>query len=311
MKQFLSVNDVQDVGKLVERAISMKDAPFLTVGKNKTLGLVFFNPSLRTRMSTQRAATNLGMNVIVLNIGDEGWKLEIEDGSIMDSGSQEHVKDAARVMGLYCDILGIRSFARLENREDDYQERIIHAFAKYAGVPVISLESATLHPLQSLADIITIQESGLVQPKVVVTWANHPRKLPQAVINSFFQWIKKTDARVTLTYPQGYALKDEFVNGITITHDQEEALAGADFVYVKNWSSYENYGECPEVKGSWILSKEKMRKTNNGKMMHCLPIRRNVIATDEVIDHSLVYKQAENRLCAAQSVLESILEGLG
>lgn len=311
MKQFLSVNDVQDVGKLVERAISMKDAPFLTVGKNKTLGLVFFNPSLRTRMSTQRAATNLGMNVIVLNIGDEGWKLEIEDGSIMDSGSQEHVKDAARVMGLYCDILGIRSFARLENREDDYQERIIHAFAKYAGVPVISLESATLHPLQSLADIITIQESGLVQPKVVVTWANHPRKLPQAVINSFLQWIKKTDARVTLTYPQGYALKDEFVNGITITHDQEEALAGADFVYVKNWSSYENYGECPEVKGSWILSKEKMRKTNNGKMMHCLPIRRNVIATDEVIDHSLVYKQAENRLCAAQSVLESILEGLG
>ncbi len=309
MKQFLSVNDVEDFDGLISKAIALKKAPLKSQGKDKTLGLIFFNPSLRTRLSTQRAATNLGMNVIVMNIGEEGWKLELEDGAMMDSGAQEHIKDAAKVMGLYCDILGVRSFAGLENRDEDYQERVLNAFVKHAGVPVSSLESATLHPLQSLADIITIQEAGIIRPCVVVSWANHPRRLPQAVVNSFLQWVKKTDAKITLTHPVGYGLKNEFINGINITHNQEEALEDADFVYVKNWSSYENYGECPQVKESWTLTEEKMSKTNNGKIMHCLPIRRNVIATDKVVDDSLVYRQAENRLWAAQAVLESILEG--
>ncbi len=295
---------------MVNKALAFKTNPVKNTGKNKTLGLIFFNPSLRTRLSTQRAAINLEMNVMVMNIGNEGWQLELEDGTIMNSGAQEHIKDAARVMGLYCDILGVRSFAGLENRDEDYKERILNAFVKYASVPVISLESATLHPLQSLADIITIQESGIIRPKVVVSWVNHPRKLPQAVVNSFLQWIAKTNAQLTLTHPRGYGLAGEFTNGIEIIHNQEEALEGADFVYVKNWSSYENYGECPGVEGSWMITKDKMSKTNNGKMMHCLPIRRNVIATDEVIDDSLVYRQAENRLWAAQSVLDTILEGI-
>jgi len=308
MNHFISVNDVADVRELVQDALGQKKHPFSQSGKNKTLGLVFFNPSLRTRMSTQKAAMNLGMNMMVMNIGEEGWKLELKDGSVMDSGSQEHIKDAVRVMSLYCDVLGIRSFANLKNREEDYREPILSAFRKYSGVPVMSLESATLHPLQSLADIITIREAGIRKPKIAVTWANHPKPLSQAVVNSFLQWVRHIDADVRLAFPEGYALKNEFMEGITVTHEQEQALENADFVYTKNWSSYEQYGLIPRVKTSWTITREKMDLTSGGRFMHCLPVRRNVIASDEVIDNSWVYRQAENRVWAAQVVLKKLLE---
>lgn len=311
MEQFISVNDVADVQGLVYDAMALKKNPFSQSGKNKTLGLVFFNPSLRTRMSTQKAAMNLGMNVMVMNIGDEGWKLELEDGAVMDSGSQEHIKDAVKVMSLYCDILGVRSFATLRNREDDYSEPILSAFRKYSGVPVFSMESATLHPLQSLADLITICEARIRKPKIAVTWANHPRSLSQAVANSFLQWVRHIDADVTLAYPEGYALKNEFMDGITVTNVQEEALEKADFVYTKNWSSYQHYGLIPEVKKSWTITQEKMGLTASGRFMHCLPVRRNVIADDEVIDHSWVYRQAGNRVWAAQVVLKNLIKRAG
>ncbi len=307
MNHFISVNDVADVQELVQDALGQKKHPFSQSGKNKTLGLVFFNPSLRTRMSTQKAAMNLGMNVMVMNIGDEGWKLEMEDGVVMDSESQEHIKDAVRVMSIYCDVLGVRSFANLKNRKEDYREPILSAFRKYSGVPVMSLESATLHPLQSLADIITIREAGIRKPKIAVTWANHPKPLSQAVVNSFLQWVRHIDADVTLAFPEGYALKNEFMEGVTVTHEQEQALENADFVYTKNWSSYEQYGLIPQVKTSWTITREKMDLTTGGRFMHCLPVRRNVIASDEVIDNSWVYRQAENRVWAAQVVLKNLL----
>ncbi len=307
MNHFISVNDVADVQELVQDALGQKKHPFSQSGKNKTLGLVFFNPSLRTRMSTQKAAMNLGMNVMVMNIGDEGWKLEMEDGVVMDSESQEHIKDAVRVMSIYCDVLGVRSFANLKNRKEDYREPILSAFRKYSGVPVMSLESATLHPLQSLADIITIREAGIRKRKIAVTWANHPKPLSQAVVNSFLQWVRHIDADVMLAFPEGYALKNEFMEGVTVTHEQEQALENADFVYTKNWSSYEQYGLIPQVKTSWTITREKMDLTLGGRFMHCLPVRRNVIASDEVIDNSWVYRQAENRVWAAQVVLKNLL----
>jgi N-succinyl-L-ornithine transcarbamylase len=309
MKQFLSVKDTDNVHLLVEHALRCKYGTASDIGKGKTLGLVFMNPSLRTRMSSQRAAQNIGMNVIVLNVNEDGWKIEWEDGAVMNEGSQEHIKDAAKVMGSYCDILGVRSFATLTDRERDYDETVMQAFVDHAGVPIISLESATRHPLQPLADLTTISESGIKKPKVVVSWANHPRTLPQAVTNSFLEWISKTEANVVLTHPKGYELSEEFTNGIVVTNNQMEALQDADFVYTKNWSSYQNYGETPEVKDDWMITSEKMASTNSGKFMHCLPIRRNVIASDEVIDHSLVYEQAENRIYAAQAVLIEILKG--
>ncbi len=307
MKQFLSVNDVPYVQELVELAIACKRSPQEKIGNGLTMGLIFFNPSLRTRMSTQKAAQNLGMEVIVLNISDDGWQIEIDEGTVMDGGAQEHIKDAARVMGGYCDILGVRTFAGLKDRESDYDERILNAFVKYAGIPIVSLESATLHPLQSLTDLMTIKETGIIKPKVVVTWANHPRTLPQAVTNSFLQWIKTTDAEVILTHPEGYELMEEFTNGIEINHNQNDALEGADFVYTKNWSSYNSYGQTPKVSENWMITEDKMARTNDGRFMHCLPIRRNVIATDAVIDKSIVYRQAENRVWSAQAVLASII----
>ena len=309
MKNFTSVSDISNVTDLVDKAIELKKDPVdLAVGKGKTLGLLFFNPSLRTRLSSQKAAYNLGMNVITLNINEEGWKIEFEDGAIMDQGSQEHIKDAVRVISQYCDILGVRTFANLKNREEDYQEKILSRFVAHATIPVISLESATLHPLQSLADLLTIKEQGITRPKVAVTWAPHPKSLPQAVVNSFLEWIAKTDAEVVLTHPRGYELNEKFTTGVTVNYNQEEALAGADFVYAKNWSAYEAYGEKISEDPAWTITKEKMSLTNNGRFMHCLPIRRNVVATDEVIDDSLVIQQAENRTYAAQIVLKTLLK---
>ena len=279
-------------------------------GKNKTLGLIFFNPSLRTRMSTTKAAYNLGMNVIVLNVNGDAWDIEFEDGTVMDGASQEHIKDAVKVMTGYCDILGVRTFAELKDRDKDYSEPVLNAFLRYSEIPIISLESATLHPLQSLADAVTIREKNIEKPKVVLSWAPHPKALPQAVANSFLQWMSYADADITLTHPEGYELSEMYTRDINVTNNQQEAMEGADFVYVKNWSSYSLYGQMPAVKGNWTITTDKMKRTNNGQFMHCLPIRRNVVAEDEVIDRSLIYEQAKNREFSAQAVLRKLLEGI-
>ena len=311
MKKFTSVSDVTNVMELVKEGLDCKSEPFPGgIGNNKTLGLVFFNPSLRTLLSSQKAAKDLGMNVIVMTVGKDGWNLEFEDGAVMNGDSQEHIKDAIRVISGYVDILGVRSFASLNEREKDYNDEILGLFERYSSAPIISLESATRHPLQSLADMITIVEQKIIKPKIAVSWAPHPKALPQAVTNSFLEWVKHIDAEVILAHPEGYNLSEEFTDGIRITNSQSEALDGADFVYSKAWSSYENYGQCPPVKEDWTIDEKKMDTTNNGLFMHCLPIRRNVVATDAVIDNSLVYKQAKNREYAAQVVLKNIIKGL-
>jgi len=311
MKNFISVNDVLNVDELVKSGLSIKKSPYSNrLGENKTLGLLFFNPSLRTRMSTQKAAFNLGMNVVTLNVDKDSWKLEFEDGAIMNEGSQEHVKDAIGTLSQYCDIIGVRTFSGLINKEDDYSEKIINKVIKHATVPVLSLESATLHPLQSLADLMTIKETEIKRPKITVSWAPHPRPLPQAVANSFLEWVQKIDSDLTLTYPKGFELHPDFTQGIKSTNDQNKALDGADVVYVKNWSSYTDYGKAHSDLDNWMITNEKMALTNQAKMMHCLPIRRNVVATDEVIDQSLVLEQANNRTFAAQAVLTEILNNL-
>lgn len=312
MKQFVSVNDVENVDALVRDAIALKNSPMLNVGVGKTLGLLFFNPSLRTRLSTQKAAMNIGMSVMVMNVGADGWKIEFEDGTVMDGDHQEHIKDTVKVVSGYCDILGVRTFASLKDRQKDYQEEVLSQFLKYSSCPIVSLESATLHPLQSLADLITIRESGIQKPKVAVSWAPHPKALPQAVTNSFMEWMLKTDAQLTLTHPEGYELNQQFTKGVQIEYDQNKALEGADFVYVKNWSSYNHYGQILSTDMGWTITEDKMKLTNEGRLMHCLPIRRNVIATDEVLDeHSLIYEQAKNREYSAQIVLQKILAGHG
>jgi len=309
MKHFTSVHDVEYPQSLVQQTLEVKaNARRSEIGRNKTLALIFFNPSLRTRLSTQKAATNLGMDVIVMNISKDGWNIEFEDGSVMDGSTQEHIKDAVQVISGYCDIMGVRTFPNLKDLQEDYQEKVLKKFVEHANVPVISLESATLHPLQSLTDLATIAESKIQKPNVVLSWAPHPKALPQAVPNSFLQWITKTDADVTLTHPKGYELCEDFTGGVAITNDQQEALAGADFVYTKSWSSYSQYGQTPSVEDDWTVSQQKMNLTNNGQFMHCLPIRRNVVATDEVIDQSLVFEQAKNREFAAQAVLQKLLE---
>ncbi|MFY0652880.1 MAG: acetylornithine carbamoyltransferase [Cyclobacteriaceae bacterium] len=311
MKKFISAKDAGDINALVDEAIELKKTVYTPeVGRGKTIGLVFLNPSLRTRLSTHRAALNLGMDVMVMNLNNDGWNIEFQDGAVMDGSSQEHIKDAVKVMSQYCDILGVRSFPGLKNRDEDYRENIMSDFVKYSDVPVVSLESATLHPLQSLTDMITIKEFGIQRPKIAVTWAPHPRVLPQAVTNSFLQWVKHTDAEVVLTHPIGYELKEEFSEGVAYTSNQKEAFEGAEFVYAKNWSSYSHYGEKPDVSEDWTVREELMDLTNNGKFMHCLPIRRNVVATDGVIDNSIVYQQAKNREIGAQVVLKRILENL-
>lgn len=317
MKKFISVNDVSDINALVTKALIYKDDPNedYTLGSGKKLGLLFLNPSLRTRISTQVAALNLGLDTIVFNVDKEGWALEFEDGAVMNGSTVEHIKDAAPVLGSYFDILCIRTFPLLKNREEDYEEKIINQFIKYSGVPVISLESATLHPLQSLTDIITIQENVNLlnikkRPKIVLTWAPHIKPLPQCVANSFSQWINAWgEADFTITHPEGYALSEEYTTGARILSNQEEALKNADFIYVKNWSSYTDYGEMPEVKEDWMLSKEKLVNSNHARIMHCLPVRRNVELSEELLDghNSLVTQQAGNRVWAAQAVLAEML----
>jgi len=313
MRYFTSVNDVEDIPALVADAIELKKNPwsYSHLGKNKTLGLIFLNPSLRTRLSTQRAGQMLGMNTMVMNFDKEGWTLETRHGVIMNGDAAEHVREAAAVMGQYVDIIGIRSFPKLKNREEDYSDQIIEQFKKYSGVPVISLESATLHPCQSLADLMTIEElKTKARPKVVLTWAPHIKNLPQAVPNSFAEWMNKADVDFVITHPPGYELAPQFAGAASMTYNQKEAFEGADFIYAKNWSSYTHYGQILSQDPSWMVDKEKMDLTNNAKFMHCLPVRRNLIVSDEVIDSpaSVVIQQAGNRLWSAQAVLKKILE---
>lgn len=316
MKHFLSVNEVTNLDQLVCNAFAYKANPFKdsTLGKNKRLGMLFLNPSMRTRISTQIAAKNLGIDAIVFNVGQDGWSLEFEDEAIMSGSTVEHVKDAAPVLGKYFDILGIRTFPSLQNKTDDYSELYIQQFIKYSGVPILSLESATVHPLQSLTDIITIKETFKEKrkPKIVLTWAPHVKALPQCVGNSFSQWVNAwAEADFVITHPEDYELDKKFTKGAIITHNQDEALKDADFVYVKNWSTYEDYGKiyCNDPK--WMLTNKKLSVTNNAKVMHCLPVRRNVELSDEVLDstNSIVTQQAGNRVWAAQAVLAELLKG--
>lgn len=317
MKNFISVKDAGSISSLVEQAITYKANPLKdkSLGINKRIGLLFLNPSMRTRLSTQIAAQNLGMEAIVFNVGQDGWMLEFEDEAIMSGNTVEHVKDAAPILGKYFDVLGIRTFPSLKNKADDYSELFIRQFIKYAGIPVVSLESATLHPLQSLTDIITISESFKEKrkPKIVLTWAPHVKALPQCVANSFSQWVNAWgESEFTITHPEDYELDDAFTKGATIMHNQDEALKDADFVYVKNWSTYTDYGRiyCNDPK--WMLSNKKLQLTNNAKVMHCLPVRRNVELSDEILDgeSSIVTQQATNRVWAAQVVLSKLLKNV-
>jgi len=315
MKHFLSVNEVINLSQLVDNALAYKANPFkdAALGNNKRLGMLFLNPSMRTRISTQIAAKNLGMDAIVFNVGQDGWTLEFEDEAIMSGTTVEHVKEAAPVLGNYFDILGVRTFPSLKNKEDDYSELYINQFIKYSGVPLLSLESATLHPLQSLTDIITIQETFKEKrkPKIVLTWAPHVKALPQCVANSFSQWVNAWGgADFVITHPEDYELDSKFTKGATITHNQDEALKDADYVYVKNWSTYTDYGKIYCNDPEWMLTNEKLALTNKAKVMHCLPVRRNVELSDEILDgpNSIVTQQAGNRVWAAQAVLAELLK---
>lgn len=319
MKQFISAHDVQNIPALIRKALDYKANPWKdeTLGKHKRIGCLFLNPSMRTRLSTQVAAQQLGMETVIFNVGNEGWSLEFEEGAIMNGTTVEHVKDAAPIMGNYFDILAIRTFPGLKDREADYGEHIIKQFIKYAGIPVLSLESATLHPLQSLTDLVTITESWqatnkpMAKPKVVLTWAPHVKALPQCVANSFAQWVNAWgEADFVITHPKGYELADEFTQGATIEYDQEKALKDADFVYVKNWSAYSPYGTMPPFGGDWMLTNEKIGQTCNAKVMHCLPVRRNIELSDEILDgpNSIITQEASNRVWAAQAVISSLLQ---
>jgi len=318
MKNFISFADVSDLDALVQKALLYKKDPEKDklLGKGKKIGLLFLNPSLRTRFSTQIAALNLGLEPLVFNVDKEGWALEFEEEAIMSGSTVEHIKDAAPVLGKYFDILCIRTFPSLKNREDDYSELYISQFVRYAGIPVVSLESATLHPLQSLTDIITITESLPAdahsrKPKIVLTWAPHVKPLPQCVANSFSQWVNGWGkAEFVITHPEDYELDEKFTRGARIIHDQDEALKGADFVYVKNWSTFNDYGKMYTNDPEWMLTNAKLAQTNQAKVMHCLPVRRNVELSDEVLDgpQSIVTLQAGNRVWAAQAVLSEILK---
>ena len=315
MRHFTSVYDFPDLDKAVQTAFEVKKNPygFKHLGKNKTMVLIFFDSSLRTRLSTQKAAMNLGMDTMVLNVNQDGWKLESEMGVVMDGDKPEHLREAIPVIGRYCDIIGVRAFARFESREDDYREKILNQFIEYAGVPVVSMEAATRHPLQSFADHLTIEEyKTKPRPKVVLSWAPHPRALPQAVPNSFVEWMRQTNYELVVTHPEGYELAPEFMGDIKVEYDQEKALAGADFVYAKNWSAYGDYGQILSKDRSWTIDMAKMALTNNAKFMHCLPVRRNMIVAYEVLDSpmSIVIDEAENRVYSAQTVLKMILEEL-
>ena len=317
MRHFTSVHDIGDLKSALEKARFVKENPFADkeLGRDKTMLLIFFNSSLRTRLSTQRAAMNLGMNVIVLDVNQGAWKLETERGVVMDGDKSEHILEAIPVMGSYCDIIGVRSFAGLTDKSSDYSENILSQFIKYSGKPVVSMEAATGHPLQAFADIITIEEhKKCARPKVVMTWAPHPKALPQAVPNSFAQWSAAAGYDVTVVQPHGYELSPEFTKGCKIEYNQDKALEGADFVYAKNWSVFDdaNYGKviCKDM--DWTVSEKKMALTNNAFFMHCLPVRRNMIVTDAVIEspQSIVIPEAANRVVSAQTVIKDILKTL-
>ena len=317
MRNFTSVRDIENLKIALEKAKWVKENPYADqdLGKNKTLLLIFFNSSLRTRLSTQKAGYNLGMNVIVLDINQGAWKLETERGVIMDGDKPEHILEAIPVMGAYCDIIGVRSFAQFENKKDDYNEVILNQFIKYSGKPVFSMEAATRHPLQSFADLITIEEFKKTdRPKVVLTWAPHPKALPQAVPNSFAEWMNATDYEFIITHPKGYELEESFVGNAKVEYNVEKAYRGADFIYAKNWSPYRdpNYGKVISKNKEWTVDSNKMALTNNAYFMHCLPVRRNMIVTDEVIEskQSIVIQEAANRVVSAQTVLKEILLGL-
>lgn len=310
---FTSIQDIDSLQKWVKQALKIKRNPLKNkkLGKNKTLGMLFFNPSLRTRLSTQKAALNLGMNVMVMNFTNEGWILEFEDGAIMNAGASEHIKEAAEVVSQYCDIIAIRAFAGLTDKEKDNAETVLSGFLKYATVPIVNMESATGHPLQSLADAITMEEYKTEhKPKVVLTWAPHPKALPQAVVNSFIEMMQLQDADFVITHPEGYELNPEITKDSKIEYDQNKAFENADFIYAKNWSNYIDYGKISNSDPNWTVTNDKMKLTNNAKFMHCLPVRRNVIVTDEVLnsENSIVIEQANNRTYSAQLVLQKILE---
>ena len=317
MRNFISVKDIGNLNDALLKAKEVKENPFAnqTLGKNKTALLIFFNSSLRTRLSTQKAAMNLGMNVMVLDVNQGAWKLESEIGVIMDDDKPEHMLEAIPVMGSYCDVIGVRSFAQFESKSDDYNEVILNQFIRYSGKPVFSMEAATRHPLQSFADLITIEQfKKKDKPKVVLTWAPHPRALPQAVPNSFAEWMNATDYEFVITHPEGYELDNQFVREATVEYDKEKAYKNADFIYAKNWSAYTdpNYGKVLSTDRDWTVDSRKMKLTNNAYFMHCLPVRRNMIVSDEVIDskQSIVIPQAANRVVSAQVVLGEILRNL-
>lgn len=313
MKHFITLADLPDFHQTLDLAMELKNQPtkWDAMGKGKTLGLLFFNPSLRTRLSTQKAAQNLGLPTMVMNFSQESWALEFEDGTKMSGLRSEHVKEAAAVVSQYFDMVAIRAFASLSDKEKDEAEIVLRSFAKYASVPIINMESATAHPLQALADAITIKEfQPAHKPKVVLSWAPHPKALPHAVGNSFTKMMKHMDADFIIAHPEGYALNPKITEGITCTTDQEKAMEGADFVYTKNWCSYEQYGQILRTDDEWMITPEKMQRTNDGKFMHCLPIRRNIVAADGVLDspNALVIQQSQNRIFSAQSVLKQLLE---
>lgn len=313
MKKFISVKDIPSFEEALKTAREVKENPFgfQQLGKNKTMVLVFFNSSLRTRLSTQKAAMNMGMNTMVMNVNEDSWQLESEMGVIMDGSTAEHLREAIPVIGKYCDVIGVRAFAKFEDRDSDYSEKILSQFVEYAGVPVVSMEGATRHPLQSFADLLTIEEHKKTErPKVVLTWAPHPRALPQAVANSFVEWMKETDYDLVVTHPKGYELSPDFMGDVKVEYDQKKAFEGADFIYAKNWSSYTEYGKILSKDMDWTVNEEKMALTNDAKFMHCLPVRRNVVVSDGVIDseNSIVVEQAYNREVTAQAVLKMILE---
>ena len=312
MKNFININNVKDYQGLIKESIEIKNNPysFKKIGINKTLGLIFFNSSLRTRLSTLKAAKMLGLETIVMNFNNEGWELEFEEKTIMSKNSAEHVKEAAQVISQYCDIIGIRAFAELKNKNHDESEKIINSFVKYGSVPIINLESSCAHPLQALADAITIEEhKNKSNPKIVISWAPHPKSLPHAVANSFINMAKMSNYDLVITNPVGYDLNPKITKGINVTHNQEEAFKNADFIYAKNWSSYNDYGKVLINNDKWMINKRKMEITNNAKFMHCLPVRRNVVVEDAVLDsnYSLVINQANNRTYAAQTILKKII----
>ena len=312
MKNFINSSDIIDYQYLLNNINKHKnDSTDLSfVGKNKVLGLLFFNPSLRTRLSTQKAAMNLGFKSIVMNFKDDGWQLEFDENIIMSGKKAEHVKDAAKVISQYCDILGIRAFAELKDKQNDNSDKIINSFVKYASIPILNLESSVAHPLQALADAATINENkNSNKPKIVLSWAPHPKSLPHAVANSFINMCKINNYDLTITNPKGYDLSKKITEGIQIINDQELAFKNADFIYAKNWSSYDQYGKVLLNDDSWIINEHKMRLTNNAFFMHCLPVRRNVVVTDSVLDSnkSLVIQQANNRTYATQTILKELI----